>query len=166
MGYYTTEERVRARIAGLVRHGDAVKIADYSAQRRAPRPGLSAQNLSYFLNGRRKRPLGINDLEDIALYFNLTVGELFTVNKKTELTGPEQRLLLAYAAAPPAAQAAALTPARIDRSRRRAPGRAPPPVCRRPRGRHAGHHPPEPSVARPYGHGLTSHRPGAHVNPQ
>jgi transcriptional regulator with XRE-family HTH domain len=109
MGYYTTEERVRARIAGLVRHGDAVKIADYSAQRRAPRPGLSAQNLSYFLNGRRKRPLGINDLEDIALYFNLTVGELFAVNKKTELTGPEQRLLLAYNAAPPEAQAAALT---------------------------------------------------------
>jgi hypothetical protein len=99
----TTEERVRARIRGLVRHGDAVKIADYSAQRRAPQRGLSAQNLSYFLNGRRKH------LEDIALYFNLTVGELFTVNKKTELTGPEQRLLLAYAAAPPAAQAAALT---------------------------------------------------------
>jgi transcriptional regulator with XRE-family HTH domain len=100
MGALTTEERVRARIRGLVRHGDAVKIADYSAQRRAPQRGLSAQNLSYFLNGRRKHPLGISDLEDIALYFNLTVGELFTVNKKTELSGPEQRLLLAYAAAP------------------------------------------------------------------
>jgi transcriptional regulator with XRE-family HTH domain len=109
MGFLTTEERVRVRIAHLVRHGDAVKIAEYSAKRRAPQRGLSAQNLSYFLNGRRKRPLGISDLEDIAFYFNLTVGDLFTPRKKTELAGAEQRLLVAYAAAPPEVQAAVLT---------------------------------------------------------
>jgi transcriptional regulator with XRE-family HTH domain len=108
MSSLTTEERVRVRIAHLVRHGDAVKIAQYSAKRRAPQRGLSAQNLSYFLNGRRKRPLGISDLEDIAFYFNLTVGDLFTPRKKTELAGAEQRLLVAYAAAPPEIQAAVM----------------------------------------------------------
>jgi hypothetical protein len=108
MGFLTTEERVRVRIAHLVRHGDAVKIAQYSAKRRAPARGLSAQNLSYFLNGRRKRPLGISDLEDIAFYFNLTGGDLFTPRKKTELSGPEQRLLVAYAAAAPEVQTAAI----------------------------------------------------------
>lgn len=109
MGGLTTEERIRARVAHLVRHGDAVKIADYSAKRRAPERGLTAKNLSYFLNGRRKRPLGIADLEDIAFYFNLTVGELFAPHgRKSELTGPEQRLLLAYAAAPPTIQAAVM----------------------------------------------------------
>ena len=110
MGWLSAEERVRARIAHLVRHGDAVKIAQFSAKRRAPARGLTAQNLSYFLNGRRKRPLGISDLEDIAFYYNLSVGDLFTpARKKSELSGPEQRLLVAYHAAPATVQAAVMT---------------------------------------------------------
>ena len=110
MSGLTTEERIRARIAHLMRHGDAVKIAQYSAKRRAPARGLSVQNLSYFLNGHRKRPLGISDLEDIAFYFNLTVGELFAPHsKKSELSGPQQRLLVAYDAAPAEVQAAVMT---------------------------------------------------------
>lgn len=134
MGGLTTEERIRARIAHLVRHGDAVKIAEYSAKRRAPARGLTVQNLSYFLNGRRKRPLGIADLEDIAFYFNLTVGELFAPHgRKSELSGPEQRLLIAYASAPPAAQAAALT--LLELTDRGAPRGAP---RRRFAGGHAG----------------------------
>ena len=127
---------MRVRIAGLVRHGDAVKIADYSAKRRAPEPGLSAQNLSYFLNGRRKRPLGINDLEDIALYYNLTVGDLFTLRKKSELSGADQRLLVAYAAAPPEIQAAVLaileTPRAAGPRRRFSGGHAIPSLATRP----------------------------------
>jgi len=76
----------------------------------APRSAASPRRTSpYFLNDRRKRPLGIADLEDIAFYYNLTVGELFAPHgRKSELSGPEQRLLLAYAAAPPTIQAAVM----------------------------------------------------------
>jgi hypothetical protein len=108
MSWLSLEERIRVRVKHLMRHGDAVKIADYSAKRRAPEPGLSAQNLSYFLNGHRKRPLGINDVEDVALYFNLSVAELFTPGHKSELSGAEQRLLAAHAGASPEVQAAAV----------------------------------------------------------
>jgi len=76
MSSLSTDERIRARIRGLVRHGDGVNEA-YSAQRRAPAPGLSAKNLSYFLHDRRKAPLSLADLEDIALYYNLTPDDLY-----------------------------------------------------------------------------------------
>jgi hypothetical protein len=110
MGSLSTDERIRARIRGLYRHGDGVKIEAYSAQRRAPEPGLSAKNLSYFLHDRRKAPLSIADLEDIALYYNLTPDDLYYPTRTHKgLSGVQQRLLVAYAAAPAEAQAAALT---------------------------------------------------------
>ena len=106
MSSLSTDERIRARIRGLVRHGDGVNEA-YSAQRRAPAPGLSAKNLSYFLHDRRKAPLSPADLEDIALYYNLTPDDLYYPTRTHKgLSGAEQRLLLAYAGAPLEDQAA------------------------------------------------------------
>jgi len=109
MGSLSTDERIRARIRGLYRHGDGVKIEAYSAKRRAPEPGLSAKNLSYFLHDRRKAPLSPADLEDIALYYNLTPDDLYYPTRTHKgLSGVQQRLLVAYAAAPVEDQAAAL----------------------------------------------------------
>jgi hypothetical protein len=109
MGSLSTDERIRARIRGLYRHGDGVKIAAFSAQRHAPAPGLSAKNLSYFLHDRRKAPLSPADLEDIALYYNLTPDDLYYPTRTHKgLSGAQQRLLLAYAAAPAEDQAAAV----------------------------------------------------------
>lgn len=106
--FLNATERLRLRLQALIRHGDAAQIVRTSARRRKGK-GLRAQNLSYFLNGHRKRPLSFEDVEDIAFHYNLSMGDLLEpTRKKSELPAAEQRLLIAYRAAAVEFQTAAL----------------------------------------------------------
>jgi transcriptional regulator with XRE-family HTH domain len=84
-------------------HGSQAALVTFSKERPGGL-GITAQNLSYFLNRRRGKPLGLDALDDLAAYFNVSVGELVDEAYEPELSGQEQRLLRAWRAMPPALQ--------------------------------------------------------------
>lgn|SRR5262245_55043509 len=83
---------------GKIGHGAQADLVTFSKNR----PGgtrISAQNLSYFLHGHRVNPIGLDDLDDIAAFFNVSISDLFD-EKERDLIGDEHRWLLAYRAMP------------------------------------------------------------------
>lgn len=86
---------------GKGEYGWRTALAKFSQNR----PGgarILAQNLTYFLNrtAGRHRPLAIDDLDDIAAYFRVSLGVLLGDPQAGELSGDEQRMLYAFRALP------------------------------------------------------------------
>jgi hypothetical protein len=100
MAKATVSDRLRRKLKTLLQHGDAAALAKFS-QERPSGQRLYAQELSYFLNNQHgRRGVTLDDLDDIADFFRITIGELFDVPAR-ELTGDELRLLFAFRALPP-----------------------------------------------------------------
>lgn len=98
----TVTERLRGRLRDWLKAegwGAAKHLSAFSHDR----PGgtkISPQELSYFLrNTPNRKPLSLDDLDDIAAYFRVSVGELFDL-KQADLSGDEQRLVYAFRALP------------------------------------------------------------------
>ena len=99
----TVTQRLRSTLKRLLDaegHGAAARLAEFSAKRPGGRK-IRPQDLSYFKHGSegRTNPLTLDDLDDIADYFRLSIGELFELKSK-DLTGDEQRLLWNFRALP------------------------------------------------------------------
>ena len=99
----TVTQRLRSTLKRLLDkegHGAAARLAAFSANRPGGRK-IRPQDLSYFKHGSegRTNPLTLDDLDDIADYFRLSIGELFELKSK-DLTGDEQRLLWNFRALP------------------------------------------------------------------
>lgn len=79
-------------------HGTAARLSKFSFTRPGGRK-IRPQDLSYFANETegRANPITLDDLDDIADYFRVSIGELFDLRWK-DLTGDEQRLVLAFRA--------------------------------------------------------------------
>jgi len=101
----TVSQRLAARLQQwfrAARHGSQARLVAFSKSR----PGgtsISAQNLSYFLNGRRSNPITLDDLDDLAAFFGVSIGELLD-DRSSDLSGDEQRLVWLFRALPPATQ--------------------------------------------------------------
>jgi len=84
--------------------GTAAALARYSQS--GGKTGIHPQELSYFLNGTTgRRGLVLDDLDTIAAFFSVSIGELLGETKLGELTGDEQRMVYAFRALPPPTQA-------------------------------------------------------------
>jgi hypothetical protein len=71
-------------------------LAKFS-QQRPEGSGISETDLSNFLGAHpNRRGLTIDDLDDIAAFFNLTVGELLGDTRLGDLSAEEQRLVNAF----------------------------------------------------------------------
>ena len=102
MPIVSATDRLRAALQRLVKqdgHGAQAALSRFSHTR----PGGSKilpGNLSYFIHKTRKNPLSLSDLDDIAAYFRVSIGELFDSPRPAELNGDEQRLVYAFRALP------------------------------------------------------------------
>lgn len=102
----TVSQRLRARLRTLLTHGEQVAIEKFSRER----PGgakISQQNLSYFLHpesAKGRRGLALDDLDDLAAYLRISVAELLGDTTLRELSGDEQRVVLAFRVLPAAVQ--------------------------------------------------------------
>ena len=99
----TVTQRLRRVIRRLLEaegHGAAARLAEFSEKRPGGRH-IRTQDLSYFKNQTpgRSNPITLDDLDDIADYFNISIAELFEVKSK-DLAGTEQRLVLGFRALP------------------------------------------------------------------
>jgi len=101
----TVTQRLRSRLKSLLKHGDQTAIERWSRER----PGgnhISQQELSYFLRETAgRRGLVLDDLDDLAAFFRISIGELLGDTKTSELSGDEQRLVYAFRALPGPTQA-------------------------------------------------------------
>jgi len=90
--------RVMKRLFDAEGHGAATRLAEFSARRPGGRH-IRAQDLSYFKHATegRTNPISLDDLDDIADFFRISIGELFEVHSK-DLSGLEQRLVLGFRA--------------------------------------------------------------------
>lgn len=91
--------RVLQRFIGPGKPQKAVDLVRFSETR----PGgakIKPQNISYFLNNApgRPHPLAFDDLDDIAAFCRLTIGDLFESPRPGELSSDEQRLVYAFRA--------------------------------------------------------------------
>lgn len=93
----TVSQRLRARLKTLLKRGDQTQIESWS--QRPGGSGIRQQELSYFLNAKEgRRGLTLDDLDDLATFFRVTVGELLGDTKTSELSSEEQHLLYAFRA--------------------------------------------------------------------
>lgn len=96
----TVSQRLAAKLKALFKHGDRAALVAFSHARPSGM-NLSQQNLTYFLNPLdypdRPTPINLDDLDDIADFLRLSVGELFDI-KQQDLSGDEQRIVLAFRA--------------------------------------------------------------------
>lgn len=102
----TVSQRLRGTLRKWIERegrGTAAAIAYFSQTRPQPpdHPPINAQDLTYFLRNTpgRVHPIGFDDLDDIAAYFRVSVGELFELKAK-DLSGPEQRLIWGFRGLP------------------------------------------------------------------
>lgn len=108
-GRWSVSTRLRAKLDELLKkdgYGAATALAKFSKDR----PGgsnIQASEISSFLDPikypDRKRPINLDDLDDIAAYFRINVGELFNLKNK-ELSGDEERMIWAFRALPDVTQ--------------------------------------------------------------
>jgi len=93
----TVTERLRAKLRRLLKergYGAAKQLADYSQTKTGAR--ISTQELSYFLNDApKRRGLHLDDLDDIAAFFRISIAELLGDTKIGDLSPDEQRMLYA-----------------------------------------------------------------------
>lgn len=100
MARQRVSQRLRARLKTLLNRGDQTSLANWS-QRRPGGTNISQQELSYFLNEKEgRRGLTIDDLDDIADYLEMSIGELLGDTKQAELSAHETRMLHAFRALP------------------------------------------------------------------
>lgn len=89
-------KRLRARLHRKLRYGDQAALAKFS-QERPGGSGITQTDLSNFLGAHpNRRGLTIDDLDDIAAFFNTTVGELLGDTRLGDLSAEEQRLVQAF----------------------------------------------------------------------
>jgi hypothetical protein len=98
----TLTERLRATLRPLLRaHGVGAALAKFSQAR----PGgarINPQEISYFLNRTPGRKgLTLDDLDDVAAFFGLSIGQLFGVDADA-LSPDETRIVTAFRACAPA----------------------------------------------------------------
>jgi hypothetical protein len=101
----SVSDRLRQALARLGRdeYGWRAALAKFS-QKRPGGAKILAQDLTYFMNRTpgRARPLAIDDLDDIAAYFRVSIGVLLGDPPESQnLTGDEQRMLHAFRALQP-----------------------------------------------------------------
>lgn len=98
----TVTQRTRHQLNRLL------KMPGYSKTDLANHCGKPGSWLSAFLHPDPKRSANpsfhLDELDDIAEYFRISLGELLGAPKAGDLTGDEARLLLAFRAVPPAVQ--------------------------------------------------------------
>jgi hypothetical protein len=98
----TLTDRLRATLRPLLRaHGVGAALAKFSQAR----PGgarINPQEISYFLNRTPGRKgLTLDDLDDVAAFFGLSIGQLFGVDADA-LSPDETRIVTAFRACAPA----------------------------------------------------------------
>lgn len=107
VGRLTVSQRLRAKLRALLKaggHGTAKRLAEYA--------NLQPQNVSYFKTGNaadRHNPIKLDQLDDIARFFRISLGELLGDTKLGDLSGDEQRLVYAFRILSPSAQQAWIT---------------------------------------------------------
>lgn len=103
MPRFSVYDRLRFRLQRWLKqegHGAQAALVRFS-QKRPGGSRISPQQLSNFLQQAEGRayPIQINHLDDIAAFFNKSLGELFDEHP-TELSGAEHRILWAFRALP------------------------------------------------------------------
>jgi len=97
----SVSKRLRARLHRKLRYGDQAALAKFS-QERPGGSGITQTDLSNFLGAHpNRRGLTIDDLDDIAAFFNTTVGDLLGDTRLGDLSAEEQRLVHAFRELPP-----------------------------------------------------------------
>lgn len=105
MARLTVSQRLRGRLRALLSEwGTAAALARYS-QASPAGTKLSTQEISYFVNETPgRKPIGLDDLDDIAAFFRVSLGELLGETRTVDLRGDEQRMVYAFRALPPTVQ--------------------------------------------------------------
>src|SRR5215218_8616049 len=96
----TPTQRLRAKLrVWLKPHGKAAELSRYSKS--GGRQGLSPQEITYFLRETpKRRGIVLDDLDDLAGFFHISIGELLGETKLGDLTGDEQRIIYAFRVLP------------------------------------------------------------------
>lgn len=104
----TVSQRLRGHLKKLYKHGDGVRLRDFSKDR----PGgaqIKPQELSAFLRPKPgtkggRKGITLDDLDDLADFYNTSIAELLGDTRLRELSGPEQRVVYAFRTLEPVVQ--------------------------------------------------------------